>query len=236
MDDDKIFRYTHLLVEQKGKYFYENEHLKRSYDTLETVNCFNSIGIEYRSFFPVKIKTKACIVLLRKKLGFEPPLVDIDRQVDTTPIDTKADMVASNETSNVNDIEKDEEIDPSIASDSVVDDVKEWDVVDANRTIVAMNELRKPTKHTKLKIKRFIETHFRAKHSSMAPLNKEQADLAVPVHKKSAKSSIRNIIKSERIKEIAERISQMDLKSMCDLENDSVKSCLIKIIDEYELD
>lgn len=224
MDDDKIYRYTHLLVEQKRKYFYENEHLKHSHDTLESINCFSSIGIEYRSFCPVKIKTKPCIVLLRRKSGFEPPLVvkDIDGIAET-------DMNAANETSDMEYGHDDD--DP--ATNSNVDDAIEWDVVDANKTIVAMNELRKPTKHTKLKIKRFIETHFRAEHSTSDP-NNEQAESVVPVHKRSAKSNIRDIIKSERIKEIAEKISQMDLKSMCDLEKDSVKSCLIKIIDEHE--
>lgn len=224
MGDDKIFQYTHLLVEQKGKYFYENEHLKQSHDTLESVNCFSSIGIEYRSFFPVKIKTKPCIVLLQRKLGFMPSLEVRDGQIETTPVEADNDM---------GDIKTTEEeiIDP----DPILDDAKDWDVVDANRSIVAMNELKKPTKHTKLKIKRFIETHFRAKQSTPVSDN-EQAELAVQVHKQSAKSSIRNIIKSEKIKEIAERISHMDLKSKCDLENDSVKSCLIKIIDEHELD
>lgn len=223
LGDDKIFQYTHLLVEQKGKYFYENEHLKQSHDTLESVNCFSSIGIEYRSFFPVKIKTKPCIVLLQRKKGFVPSLEVRDRQIDTSSIkpgDEISDMKSAEE----------EDIDP----DSIIDDAKEWDVVDANRTIVAVNELKKPTKHTKLKIKRFIETHFRAKQSTSVADN-EQAELAVQAHKQSAKSSIRNIIKSEKIKEIVERISHMDLKSKCDLENDSVKSCLIKIIDEHEL-
>lgn len=228
LDGDKIYRYTHLLVEQKGKYFYENEHLKHSHDMLESINCFSSIGIEYRSFCPVKIKTKPCIVLVRRKSGFEPPLVV--KEIDGI---TKTYINAANETSDMKYGHKYDDDDPATNPDSIVDDAIEWDVIDANKTIVAMNELRKPTKHTKLKIKQFIETHFRAEHSTSDSDN-EQAETVVPVHKRSAKSSIRDIIKSERIKEIAEKISQMDLKSLCDLEKDSVKSCLIKIIDEHE--
>lgn len=231
--DDKIFRYTHLLVEQKGKYFYENEHLKHSHDMLESINCFSSIGIEYRSFCPLKIKTKPCIVLLRRKSGFELPLVAIEKDGTAgTDEDTTNEITVMENAHKYNDDDDDNDgNDLSTNPDSTVDDAKEWDVVDANKTIVAMNELSKPTKHTKLKIKRFIETHFRAEHFTS---ENEQAAAVVPVHKQSAKSSIRNIIKSERIKEIAEQISQMDLKSMCDLEKDSVKSCLIKIIDEHE--
>lgn len=222
-------------MEQKGKYFYENEHLKQSHDALESVNCFSSIGIEYRSFFPVKIKTKPCIVLLRRKLGFEPPPIVIDRQIDTNLVDKIAESNAYSALSDVNDVENNDNMDPDIAPDSTIDYAKEWDVVDTNTTIATMNELRKPTKHTKLKIKRFLETHFSTKQSSIAS-DSEQVESTAPVQKQSAKSSIRNIIKSEKIKEIAERISQMDLKSMCDLEKDSVKSCLIKIIDEHESD
>lgn len=230
-----ILRYTYLLVEQKGKYFYENEHLKQTHDTLESVNCFSSIGIEYRSFFPVKIKTKPCIVLLRRKLGLESQLENNNRQIEANTVDSRAETDVSNEMSDFNDTKKDDDIDPALESETTVDDTKEWDLIDANKTMVAINELKKPTKNTKLKIKRFIETHFRGKDTYSA-LDNEPAEQAVPAHKPSAKTSIRNIIKSERIKEIAEKISQMDLKSMCDLEKDSVKSCLIKIIDEQELD
>lgn len=231
--DDKIFGYTHLLVEQKGKYFYENEHLQQSHDTLESVNCFNSIGIEYRSIFPVKIKTKPCIVLLRRKLDFQTPLVTQNQQI-VTPLNASTEMDPFYVVKDQHNIDTDDNTDAN-ETDLAVDDTNEWDMVDANSTIVAVNELKKPTKNTKLKIKRFIETHFRAKQTSAINDN-EPTESAVPAHKQSAKSSIRNIIKSEKIKEIAERISQMDLKSMCDLENDSVKSCLMKIIDEHEMD
>lgn len=228
-------------MEQKGKYFYENEHLKQSHDLLESVNCFNSIGIEYQSFPPVKIKTKPCIVLLRRKSGFEPPIEVDDEFIDIATVDTRTELDASLELSDLNNIHdvndqidiNDDKMDDDIDLDVAVDEATEWDVVDANRTIDAMNELKKPTKHTKLKIKSFIESHYKAKHMSA---NKEPAETAVPTNKQSTKSSIRNIIKSEKIKEIAERISQMDLKSLCDLEKDSVKSCLMKIIEEQELD
>lgn len=73
MDDPKMLIYSYILVEQKGKYFYENEHLQQSHDTLESINCFNNIGVEYRSLLPVKIRTKPCIVLLRRKKELKIP-------------------------------------------------------------------------------------------------------------------------------------------------------------------
>lgn len=232
--DQKIFQYTHLLVEQKGKYFYENEHLKQSHDVLESVNCFSSIGIEYHSFFPVKIRTKPCIVLLRRKHEFAPPQVIIALDTVPTLTDKGTDVKPSEKLGHINDLGMDlGTIDSTISPASIEDNANEWDIADANKIVVATNELGQPTKQTRWKIKRFVETHFTAKQSALSR-DDDQSELVVSAHKQSTKASIRNIIKSEKIKEIAERISQMDLKSMCDLENDSVKSCLIKIIDEHE--
>lgn len=56
MNDPKLLDFTHLLVEQKGKYFYENEDMRRTHEILDTVNCFSNIGVEYRSVFRLKLK------------------------------------------------------------------------------------------------------------------------------------------------------------------------------------
>ncbi|XP_052834920.1 probable Dol-P-Man:Man(7)GlcNAc(2)-PP-Dol alpha-1,6-mannosyltransferase isoform X1 [Drosophila gunungcola] len=61
--------FTHLLVEAKNK---QNTDLwaslQNQFDTLEFVDCFNSIGIQYNSLLPVRIKTKPCIGILKKRL------------------------------------------------------------------------------------------------------------------------------------------------------------------------
>ncbi|BFF90845.1 probable Dol-P-Man:Man(7)GlcNAc(2)-PP-Dol alpha-1-6-mannosyltransferase [Drosophila madeirensis] len=70
----EIARYTHLLVEAKNKHNSELwASLQDDFDTLEFVDCFNSIGIQYSSLLPVRVKTKPCIGILKKKATTTPP-------------------------------------------------------------------------------------------------------------------------------------------------------------------
>ncbi|KAI9584906.1 probable Dol-P-Man:Man(7)GlcNAc(2)-PP-Dol alpha-1,6-mannosyltransferase isoform X1 [Glossina fuscipes] len=56
--------FSHLLVEAKNKH---NTHLQEDFETLEFVECFHSIGIQYNSFTPVRIKTRPCLLIVRRK-------------------------------------------------------------------------------------------------------------------------------------------------------------------------
>lgn len=64
----EIDRYTHLLVEAKNK---QNTELWTTllddFEIVEFVDCFNNIGIQYNSLLPVRIKTKPCIGILKKR-------------------------------------------------------------------------------------------------------------------------------------------------------------------------
>lgn len=62
-------QYTHLLMEAKTKFNTQLwSSLQEDYDTLEFIDCFNSIGIQYNSMVPVKIKTKPCLAILKRKI------------------------------------------------------------------------------------------------------------------------------------------------------------------------
>lgn len=64
----EIDRYTHLLVEAKNKQNTELwTTLQDDFEIVEFVDCFNSIGIQYNSLLPVRIKTKPCIGILKKR-------------------------------------------------------------------------------------------------------------------------------------------------------------------------
>lgn len=65
----EIQKYTHLLVEAKNKQNTELwTTLQDNFDIVEFVDCFNNIGIQYNSLLPVRIKTKPCIGILKKRL------------------------------------------------------------------------------------------------------------------------------------------------------------------------
>lgn len=233
IDDPKLLQFTHLLMEQKGKYFYENEHLQKSHETLESVNCFSSIGVEYRSIFPVKIKTRPCIVILRRKPDFIPPIIEIpmideeeeEEEIDTNIIENQFhdNLDIFTKEDDVND--NDEMLNPDFETESEVHDDDEQNIVEL--------ELKKPTKETKQKLKKLIEKHYQLKKSKSLEI--DQTDLQT-VQKPSTKSNIKRIIKTEKIKKLIEKISQIDLRTICDLEKETTKQCLLKVIDEYDLD
>lgn len=49
--------------------------LQQTHDILEIVECFQSIGIQYKSMFPVKVKTKPCIFIMRRKKDARDPII-----------------------------------------------------------------------------------------------------------------------------------------------------------------
>ncbi|XP_067619209.1 dol-P-Man:Man(7)GlcNAc(2)-PP-Dol alpha-1,6-mannosyltransferase isoform X2 [Eurosta solidaginis] len=102
---DETKHYTHLLVEAKNKNNLQLwSTLQEDFETIEFVDCFSNIGIQYSSFFPIRVKTKPCIGILRRR---KPPLavpsqkkskkknkksVDLDTLLDEAAAETSKDM------------------------------------------------------------------------------------------------------------------------------------------------
>lgn len=247
------------MVEQKGKYFYENEDIQRTHEILDTANCFSNIGVEYRSVFPIKIKTRPCIIILRRKNGVVPPQMK-PRLIEATKIngvnipdgtadtedtgDFNDDAKAVDDTANMEDeyIDDTENIENSDAIDDI-DDASDLDDILSPMENGSLNQmdhdehgnidetdLKKPTTETKHKLKKLIVKHYQQKAAKVFP--NDRTDL-VTASKHSIKSNIKQIIKKEKIKELIEKISQIDLRTVCDLERESTKQCLLKIIDSH---
>lgn len=268
--DPKLFEFTHLLFEQKGKYFYENEDIRNTHDILDTINCFSNIGVEYRSVFPIKIKTRPCIILLRRKNNAVPSQLsplnavveniqsidDPEGMIESLANDLEAksfddiDEVTESqffdeilETSDIDeaiDIDEATDIDDAVDIDDATDmdeaaDTNEAPLdLDGDLNIVNEDEhsnivemdLKKPTIETKQKLRKLIERHYRTK---VQPTERND-----PIsNKPSTKLNIKQIIQKEKIKELIEKITQIDLRTVCDLEKESTKNCLLKIIDSY---
>lgn len=183
IDDNRLLEFTHLLLEQKGKYFYESEHFQQTHDILDTINCFSSIGVEYRSIFPVKIKTRPCIVILRRKANVLPsqeiPLQivsdDIVHKIDSIEQQTKAVYDASkpkDEQANGNehnsittDLIDDEYNESEYNEPNELPNTDDFDEEEDNDNIIGI-DLRKPSKETKFKLGKLIERHYRTKNSA----------------------------------------------------------------------
>lgn len=98
---------------------------------------------------------------------------------------------------------------------------------------LALGQVNRKTRATKLKIRKIIEQHFRSKGRQIEnDISRETSK--INSSKMSARQSVKAIIKQERIKEMIEQIATMDLTKVCDLENVSTKNCLKMVIDKLD--
>ncbi|KAH8265231.1 hypothetical protein KR038_001876 [Drosophila bunnanda] len=285
--------FTHLLIEAKNKQNTELwSSLQEEFDTLEFVDCFNSIGIQYNSLFPVRIKTKPCIGILKKrpalhkekskikekKVKTAAPVVEErpklkEKKVKSAP-EPKVEEV-SPITPPVTETPKEREKTKSKPSlqmdfdddDGIVATVEEMSLeldyigpeeqaetelkpepenVDTPTKEINFQELRnlamgqttkKSRAATKLKIRKIIEQHYRAKGKQIENDSAEQAPKSpqgIAGGRLGVRQSVKSIIKQEKIKEMIEQIATMDLTRICDLEKTSTKDCLKQVIDKID--
>lgn len=227
-----------MLVEQRGKYFYENEDIRDTHDTLDTINCFSNIGVEYRSVFPIKIKTRPCVIILRRKANVIPATIEKPTMEAINYHQNGEEEMAKEDldyTENyVDDNRQNEDVeDDDVEPDDTLDPLDTADLNDEEQSPIIETELKKPTIETKQKLRRLIERHYQFKADGETPTSDRAELIANTMNKPSIKYNIRHIIKKEKIKEMIEKISQIDLRKVCDLERESTKHCLLKIIDSY---
>ncbi|XP_001358592.3 probable Dol-P-Man:Man(7)GlcNAc(2)-PP-Dol alpha-1,6-mannosyltransferase isoform X1 [Drosophila pseudoobscura] len=189
----EIARYTHLLVEAKNKHNTELwSSLQDDFDTLEFVDCFNSIGIQYNSLLPVRVKTKPCIGILKKRATTPPAILKektktkVKKTKVLEPKPVTADPVPTVEIPKENKVPeaKEDQFLNLDDDDGIVATVEETsielnanidpevDTPDAPTKEINFLELRNlalgqasrtSRAATKLKIRQIIEQHYRAK-------------------------------------------------------------------------
>lgn len=251
-----LHSFTYLLIETKSRYSEEMKLLHETHDDVEFIDCFSSIGLQYQ-FFPVKIKTRPCIGILRRKVDISSDYLD-DQFTEETSSESD---VGSDEI--IDDLKESLLLDPPTQIEEDIDIIRELSSTiefenpnDLHGSFSAFNNLPESSRpnqsNTKSKLKRLIESHFRSKGSviesdkesdkettdeSSKDKNSESNNIVpsiVSPHT-SAKANIKRIIKAEQIKELVENISKLDLNAVCDLEHLSTKECLKKIIDDYDV-
>ncbi|XP_017869895.1 PREDICTED: probable Dol-P-Man:Man(7)GlcNAc(2)-PP-Dol alpha-1,6-mannosyltransferase isoform X1 [Drosophila arizonae] len=274
----EIAIYSHLLVEAKNKHNTELwATLQENFEILEFIDCFNSIGIQYNSILPVRIKTKPCIGILKKRVSAEtvlqpeekPPNEKNPKEI--TKNKRKKEKIEADkvdETSNLPlDVIKEEtELDnkapePMDKSEQLVIDHLAVQVDDDDGIVATVEEVslelndgpeaakeinfqelrnlalkqtpQKSRAATKLKIRKIIEQHFRAKGRH---IENDSAEIQKPpgIPRSGLRQSVKSIIKQEKIKEMIEQIATMDLTRICDLEKTSTKECLKQVIDKMD--
>ncbi|XP_055630307.1 probable Dol-P-Man:Man(7)GlcNAc(2)-PP-Dol alpha-1,6-mannosyltransferase isoform X2 [Toxorhynchites rutilus septentrionalis] len=86
--DEKLHSFDYLLTEARDKYSDEMRLLSQTHEILEFVECFSSIGLQYQSVLPVKIKTKPCIFIMQRRssVGTDRIRLNFDDILETTTI------------------------------------------------------------------------------------------------------------------------------------------------------
>lgn len=181
--------FTHLLIEPKSKYSLEMKMLQQTHDVLEFVDCFSSIGIQYQSLFPIKIKTKPCIGIMKrkknlhfqfdefiKKIGdsFDNKILIEDIEMIEKVFETDEPLQKLQPLEIYDDIDIIEEISTDSEEDAkqrriakILDmNVDEYNRFKDNHHFNLNDNLNEqPIKSTKIKLKELIESHYRAKGS-----------------------------------------------------------------------
>ncbi|XP_016961445.1 probable Dol-P-Man:Man(7)GlcNAc(2)-PP-Dol alpha-1,6-mannosyltransferase [Drosophila biarmipes] len=257
--------YTHLLVEAKNKQNTEIwASLQNDFDTLEFVDCFNSIGIQYNSLLPVRVKTKPCIGILKKKAQPPKEKPKIKEKKIKTKVPVVEKVVPMSSVEDIPKIREEAKIKPALQvdlddEDGIVATVEEMSLeLEANmepeaeaeavetptkeinfqelRTLALGQATKKSRAATKLKIRKIIEQHYRAKGKQIENDSAEQIQKSpgFPGGRPGLRQSVKSIIKQEKIKEMIEQIATMDLTRICDLEKTSTKDCLKQVIDKID--
>ncbi|EDV91397.1 GH17417 [Drosophila grimshawi] len=251
----QIASYSHLLVEAKSKHNTELwATLQEDFETMEYVDCFNSIGIQYNSILPVRIKTKPCIGILKKRLrAGKAPLHEEEKVSKENTSKENAKMKRKKQKPETDKIKPDPILKNETEveqggddDDGVVNTVEEMsgelnaDGVEAAKEInfqelrnLALEHTTRTSRvATKLKIRKIIEQHYRAKGRHIENDSTEQHRTSET--RTGLRQSVKSIIKQEKIKEMIEQIATMDLTRICDLEKTSTKDCLKQVIDKID--
>jgi alpha-1,6-mannosyltransferase len=230
--DEELHKFDYLLTEVKNKYSPEMRLLQQTHEKIELIECFSNIGVHYTSLLPIKIRTKPCIMILKRK----PNAVLLKRFFEAEePEDGEIG----------NDGVEDSYDEPDI--DSEVDEVEEEIPEKEAPKPIRRKRLRSTTVTPKLKIKEIIEAEkLEAQNTqqdqsneetigddieipSDEDMNQDDDNLDTPDDMEETENDIKRIITQEKTKEL---LSELDLSAFCDLNQMDTKECLKKILDD----
>lgn len=234
--------FSHLLVEAKSKHSSELKFLQGSYSVLEFVECFDQIGIQYKSLLPVTIKRKPCVYILQRKKKEDIVKVEEERIKEQWEVKEKESIAEVKEEIK----EKEEEIAEEPLKE-IKEPLKPKEAEAQEQPAVVKTPRHRNNKLTSELVKEIIRKQqvqqkmkqIKTEMSSNQRKEQQQLENDKPNLSKVIKgnriSNIRKTIKTEEIRHMAEEIAKLDMSQFCDLETLSTKECLRKIIDELDI-
>ncbi|CAO1428230.1 unnamed protein product [Diamesa serratosioi] len=261
--DEALHRFDYLLAEVKNKYSPEMRYLQQTHEKLEVVECFSSIGIHYTSLLPVKIRTKPCIMIMKRKpnavllrsIVYEGSADEMDSEV----IEEEAvelNILQEEEDEQENEIEEaeiedelevEEEVEVEDESDVEEDPDVEEEIEDETQVEKELEELEEEFEELEEEFEELEEeleneSDENTTDDEFADASVEQEsdedneDLLETTEDNGVKSNIKKIISQERTKYLKDELSTkstIDLSSFCNLDEMDTKDCLKKILEEY---
>lgn len=254
--DAEYHDFTYILSEATNKHSEASQFLQETHEVVEFVDCFNNIGLQYQSVLPVKIKTKPCLWIMRRKKSSRSSAEMKDR-VRQRMLEYKLkQQLDNNQTEVIVDVP-----DPQEFIQDNDADLADIELSNINRIVpskiieiepIQVESLPKRSRSSS-KLKEMVVSHYRSKgrivedttgsgdsalKANSFDLPEEPNSISTPTSVTpkvvSMKLNIKRIIKAEKIREMVERISSVDLQVTCDLERMSTKDCLRKLIDDYD--
>lgn len=253
--DAKAF--SHLLVEAKSKHSSELKFYQSHYNVLEFVECFDHIGIQYKSLLPVRIKTRPCVYILERKRP-EDIVAKEQQQPKVLREEEKLIKVEEIEIEEKTKVVKEEkliEVVPEVVVDDTINAAPVEDIL-----AVGKSEQLSPAVPVNFQDVEPIEITDRSEPSKLPKRkNKLTSEIVRDIirEQKNKKrdgsgggggggrpslskvnriSNIKKVIKTDEIRHMAEEMAKLDMSEFCDLRQMSTKECLRKVIDELEID
>ncbi|XP_053678840.1 probable Dol-P-Man:Man(7)GlcNAc(2)-PP-Dol alpha-1,6-mannosyltransferase isoform X2 [Anopheles nili] len=257
-DDETLHRFDYLLTEAQDKYSDKMRLLGQTHEIIEFVECFNSIGLQYRSVLPVKIKTKPCIFIMRRRYelpGSPSPLSSMFELLEGSGEDILHDDVEEN----VPDFHHDQMVDEETNDEDTPDVSHEQEEPDVVVEEHQPSRKRSSSPRQTHRIGRKDGTNVRSEsakgftrkvRSAQRQLDDESATSGsetkdngrkVMPYLQAARTSntlkaAQRLIKEEKMRQMASRLTQASFSEVCNLDRMSMKECLKKLIDDGTLE
>uniref|UniRef100_A0A182PZJ9 Mannosyltransferase n=1 Tax=Anopheles farauti TaxID=69004 RepID=A0A182PZJ9_9DIPT len=252
-DDDVLHRFDYLLTEAQDKYSDKMRTLAQTHEIVEFVECFSSIGLQYRSVLPVKIKMKPCIFIMRRRLDFLDA-EELGSAVGDPEEENEEEDEIELEDENENDEEEKEEQEDLPADEPVVEEPEPEPEVPKrperrkrnvfSRKVSKGDELRRRTINTPpLKpVRGYRSVPDDRSTSNNQPKDNDDHDdeevnekdsVEEDTNRRSVIREARKLIKEEKMRKMANRLTKVSsFGEVCNLDRMSMKECLKKLIDE----
>lgn len=225
--DEELHKFDYLLAEVKSKYSPEMRLLQQTHDKIELIECFSNIGVHYASFLPLKIRTKPCIMILRKN----PNGVLLKRYFATVP-DEVNDDDNHLDTVNIEELEQ------------KIEEVPKMVVLKRKRLITPKSKIKEIIQAERLEEQTQIFNSLSGEqlddegsaksenenfeNEDIEDSNNENIDND---EENIEENNQENTVDDVRDK-LTDQLSKLDLSAFCDLTTMDTKECLRKILNE----